>query len=243
MSDTFQVRAQGPGPGAERLRPAPQSRDHRERSQAATEQPVRAETSAGLRAQSHGLRRAAAGLVLAGSLATSGCLFGGKPKPPRVFVPPPVAAKVPPEPAPPVLPPAPDLEPPVEAPASVAGTGTLPSPPAPPKPAPPVKPPKAPETTATVTPPPPEPPKPAQIFSPEEQRAYSRQFEESMDRVRGNLALLEGRNLTAEQRDVVKQIRTFQIQAEQARGSDLLTAVNLARRADLLAKDLLGRLP
>jgi len=32
-------------------------------------------------------------------------------------------------------------------------------------------------------------------------------------------------------------------QAEQTREQDLVTAVNLARRADLLAKDLLERLP
>ncbi len=192
------------------------------------------------------LPRVAATLVLAGSLAASGCLFGSKTKPPRVFVPPPVSAKLPPEPAPaPELPPPPGVNPPVESGTTVAGTGELPSPPAPPpKPTPPAKPPKPPEeTTATVTTPAPAPPRPAQIFSPEEQRAYSKQFDESMDRVKTALGQLEGKSLTAEQRDVVKQIRTFQIQAEQAREADLLTAVNLARRADLLAKDLLGRLP
>jgi len=36
---------------------------------------------------------------------------------------------------------------------------------------------------------------------------------------------------------------TLQKQAEQARQEDLLTAVSLARRADQLAQDLLGRLP
>jgi hypothetical protein len=41
----------------------------------------------------------------------------------------------------------------------------------------------------------------------------------------------------------VGRIQTFQKQAEQARELDLVTAVNLARRADLLAQDLIKRLP
>ncbi len=39
------------------------------------------------------------------------------------------------------------------------------------------------------------------------------------------------------------RIRTFQKQAEQAREQDLVTAVSLARRAEVLAQDLVGRLP
>jgi hypothetical protein len=57
------------------------------------------------------------------------------------------------------------------------------------------------------------------------------------------LTKVAGRNLTAEQRDTAKLIQTFLSQAEQAREQDLVTAVNLAKRADLLAKDLLERLP
>jgi hypothetical protein len=44
-------------------------------------------------------------------------------------------------------------------------------------------------------------------------------------------------------RDVADRVRTYLSQAEQARDQDLVTAVNLARRADLLAKDLFERLP
>jgi hypothetical protein len=51
------------------------------------------------------------------------------------------------------------------------------------------------------------------------------------------------RNLTAEQRNRVAQIRDFQTQAKQARVEDLVTAVSLAKHADLLAKDLLDSLP
>jgi len=54
---------------------------------------------------------------------------------------------------------------------------------------------------------------------------------------------VEGKNLTADQKATAERIRTFRKQAEQAREQDLMTAVILARRADLLAKDLLERLP
>jgi hypothetical protein len=55
--------------------------------------------------------------------------------------------------------------------------------------------------------------------------------------------VLAGKNLNAEQGEIAKRIQTFQKQAEQAREQDLVTAVSLARRADLLATDLLKRLP
>jgi len=90
----------------------------------------------------------------------------------------------------------------------------------------------------------PAPPKLAQLYSPEEQREHVRTLDETMERVNRNLAILEGKNLTPEQKEEVERIRTYKKQAEQAREQDLLlTAVSLARRADLLAKDLLERLP
>jgi len=51
------------------------------------------------------------------------------------------------------------------------------------------------------------------------------------------------KNLSAEQRDTVQTITAFQKQAVQAREEDLVTAVNYAKRADVLAKELLARLP
>jgi vacuolar-type H+-ATPase subunit E/Vma4 len=57
------------------------------------------------------------------------------------------------------------------------------------------------------------------------------------------LERIAAKRLNAEQTQAVENIKTFQKQAEQAREQDLLTAANLARRADLLAKDLLERLP
>ena len=86
-------------------------------------------------------------------------------------------------------------------------------------------------------------PKLGQLFSPEELRAHTRTLDESLDRVNRALTLVEGKNLTPDQKEIAERIRTFRKQAEQAREQDLLTAVSLARRADLLAKDLLERLP
>jgi hypothetical protein len=64
-----------------------------------------------------------------------------------------------------------------------------------------------------------------------------------MERVKRALTMVAGKNLTAEQKDIAERVQTYMKQAEQAREQDLVTAVNLARRADLLAKDLLERLP
>jgi hypothetical protein len=86
-------------------------------------------------------------------------------------------------------------------------------------------------------------PRLAQMLTPEEQRENVKALDESLDRVNKYLLILEGKNLTADQKETAERIRTFRKQAEQAREQDLLTAVSLARRADLLAKDLLERLP
>jgi hypothetical protein len=182
-------------------------------------------------------------LILALAAGCSSCRLH-KSKPVRVFVPPPVkpqpAAKEIPE-----LPPAPDIEanaypevPPVATGASMPAAG--PPPPAPRRPAPP---------RAAVPPQPPpvaEPapaPKLGPLFTPEQLREYNRSIEESLDRVKKVLATVAGRSLNPELTSILNRIQTFQKQAEQARESDLVTAVNLARRADLLAQDLIKRLP
>jgi hypothetical protein len=86
-------------------------------------------------------------------------------------------------------------------------------------------------------------PRLGQIFTPEEIREYNRDLDESLDRVRKALGTLRAKNLKRQDGLTVERIRTFQRQAEQARQEDLVTAVSLARRADLLAQDLLKRLP
>lgn len=86
-------------------------------------------------------------------------------------------------------------------------------------------------------------PKIVQIFSPERERQLTREYNDSMDGAQRVLEKAAGKNLTAEQRDKVAQIRDFVTQAKQAKEQDLVTAVSLASHADILAKDLLNRLP
>lgn len=191
-------------------------------------------------------RAAAAALLAAGVLSGSGCILGGKKSPPRrVFVPPPVPARQAPAPLKIDLPHPPEVASENPRPPDLM-SASLPAPNvAPPKPVPPARLPArpSPENAAAAAPPPAAAPKPVQILSSEQQRIYGRQYDESVQSARGVLAVLAGKNLTAEQRGEVNQINAFLRQAEQARESDLSTAVEFARRADLLAKDLLGRLP
>src|SRR5262249_19594548 len=95
----------------------------------------------------------------------------------------------------------------------------------------------------TVTEPTPATPRLGQIFTAEQSREYTKVLEDSAARAQRNLTVIERKRLTAEQGRRVETIRAFLKQAEQARDQDLLTAVNLARRADLLAKDLVESLP
>jgi hypothetical protein len=182
-------------------------------------------------------------LLLALSLGSTSCWFR---KPPRAFIPPPAQQKPAIIAAPPEVPAAPEID--------ANATATLPSdlpsaiPSAPPPPPPPRRPATAaaPRTAPPPAPPPPEtPPLPklGQIFTAAQLREYNQTLDQSLDRVRKALAIAAGKNLNADQNEIVNRIRTFQKQAEQAREQDLVTAVNLARRADLLARDLLGRLP
>jgi hypothetical protein len=109
------------------------------------------------------------------------------------------------------------------------------------RPAPPVAAPK-PSVTGTPTETP-APPRLAQMFTPEELKENTRTLDECLERVNRALTVVEAKNLTADQKETVLRIRTLRKQAEQAREQDLLTAVSLAKRADLFAKDLLERLP
>ena len=110
---------------------------------------------------------------------------------------------------------------------------------------PPPAPPRRPPVVAAPRPAPPPvavespaSPRLGQIFTAEQLRDYNRAFDDSLARVRMILAVAAGRKLTPQQTGIVARIRTFMMQAEQARQQDLVTAVGLARRADVLAQDL-----
>ena len=181
-------------------------------------------------------------LWLAGAVGLSSCAH----KAPRAFNPPPVAAKAP-EPIPPTpeisLPPEVAFEPVVyDFPRQTDSGSQFPELP---------RPTRAPRPAANIpkpTPAPSETPSaPAlrlsQILTPEESRRNLQELDQYMQSVKRALTRVAGRNLTPAQKDIAERVQTYLTQAEQAREQDLVTAVNLARRADLLAKDLLERLP
>jgi hypothetical protein len=179
-----------------------------------------------------------ASFCLALSLFTTGCFFHKAPRP-VAYTPPPPRPRLKPGPAP-VLPDAPDLLLAVQLPAPLPAVfPSLPEFPRPIRTRPPlVAGPKPPPTLPDQ----PAPPKLGEIYTPEKVREYNRQIDESLERVKRASAALAHRQLNAEDGVTMERIRTFQRQAEQARQEDLVTAVNLAKRADLLAQDLLSRL-
>ena len=168
-------------------------------------------------------------------------------KAPRAFNPPPVTAK-----APPPIPPVPEIAPPEEVAFEPAvydfPRQTDPSSQFPDLPRP-ARAPRAPVANVPKPQPVPNetPSAPAlrlsQILTPEESRRNSQEFDQYTDSAKKRLTRVAGRILTPEQKDIAERVQTYLTQAEQAREQDLVTAVNLARRADLLAKDLLDRLP
>lgn len=91
---------------------------------------------------------------------------------------------------------------------------------------------------------PPEAPKPppvprlTQLLTPEEERKFNQEIDESLQRARRNLALISQRALSAEQQIVLERVHAFLQQTIEIRPLDLVTARSLAQRADLLARDL-----
>ncbi|MCS7026568.1 MAG: hypothetical protein NZV14_17360 [Bryobacteraceae bacterium] len=70
----------------------------------------------------------------------------------------------------------------------------------------------------------------------------NRRFEAAAERTRTSLLAIQTKTLNEEHKETLSRIRAFLAQAEQARSQDLLSAVSLAERADLLSRDLLDRL-
>ena len=184
-----------------------------------------------------------AAIVVLGMVSSSSCWFR---KSPAVFTPPPPqaqpkVAETPRLPEPPVVAADPD--------ATLPPTpNSVPEAPAPPKPAPQPKkqtaPPVAPRPATPVVPDQPEPPTLTRMFTPEERRDFNKQIDDSLEKVRRALTTLSKKNLNPDQQAQINTISTFQKQAEQSReAQDLTTAVSLAKRAEVLAEDLLNRLP
>jgi hypothetical protein len=95
---------------------------------------------------------------------------------------------------------------------------------------------------------PPQTPVPAapqltEILTDERRHAIETDFLESVSRAQAVVNRAAGRKLTPRQTQTMQRIRTFLQQAQESRGKDLVTALQLAHRADLLGRDLQRSLP
>jgi hypothetical protein len=165
----------------------------------------------------------------------------GTAKVPDVKKPPVVVETPPQELPPPPQPPKPEPKKPVK---SVRKTAPKPAPTAPPAVTPAQGPPAAP---AEVTPPTPAPetppavdaPKLGEVLTPEQRTQVQTDFELSRTEARKALTQVDAHKLNREQSETAARARNFLAQAERLQESDLRTAAQLARRAQLLAQDIL----
>lgn len=106
--------------------------------------------------------------------------------------------------------------------------------------APVVYPPKPkPEPAQVPAPPPPAPPAFGQILTPLQQTEFHRSYQVSAQFSRQTLGQLSGRALSRGQAETANRIRSFLSQADEIQSKDPAVAAQLARRAELLARDLL----
>lgn len=186
------------------------------------------------------MRIVAAVLVGFGCATSAGCWFKKKAAPAVVVSKPPVRPLVlPQKPPPPAI-----AEPAVE----IAGPPELPSltfPSGEPKVAPPPKPRRRPAHAAAQGPAAqPESAEPVPQLKPvltaAERERLSAEYEIRRKRAEAVLARFGTRSLSSQQLETVQRVRSFLRQAEEQFEQDLATAVQLIRRADLLAADLDG---
>jgi hypothetical protein len=104
----------------------------------------------------------------------------------------------------------------------------------------PQPPPKAQPPAHTASPTPVAAPALGQILTEEQKSEYRRSYEVSSEAARKTLSPLSVRKLTPEQKDTLARVQSFLRQADEARGRDWSLAAQLARRAELLAQDLVA---
>jgi len=76
------------------------------------------------------------------------------------------------------------------------------------------------------------------VLTPEQQRQYNSDIDQSIQRAENNLRSITNRQLTNEQKASMEEAQNFVRQAQAARASDLPAAKRLAERADVLAANL-----
>jgi hypothetical protein len=188
--------------------------------------------------------------VIVLSAALNGCLFRKKPAPP--LQPPPLPSPV--QPAPPDPMPVPGVEPPAQE-MQTAPAPSVQEPELPPAPQEPAKP----ATRSGQSPPGPRPaatpdsgPAEAQPAAPKPQLGevvpsaqrvqLMQEYQTAANEARQALEAASGRSLSEEQSAGLVRIRSFLSQAESLSGGDPRAAAELARRALVLARDLLKSL-
>lgn len=187
--------------------------------------------------------------LLAMTISLSGCWFKKKPAIVPVVTPrqqpqAPTPAPPPPQqqetPPPPVVEPAkptpqPEPQAPVQKPSPAPSTPKRrrPAPQTPPQPQPQ-------EAPTPTTPPAAAVPIPqlGELLTPEKRKQYEEECDQRLRRARAVLTQTSGRTLTPSQTESAGRVRSFIRQAEELRGRDIATALQLARRADLLGQDL-----
>ena len=105
-----------------------------------------------------------------------------------------------------------------------------------------IRPSRNPTRAGTRQQPPPPPPAFGQILTPQQQAEFRRSYQQSAQFARQTLSQLSGRALSRDQADTANRIRSFLSQADEAQSKDPSVAAQLARRAELLARDLLNSL-
>ena len=77
-----------------------------------------------------------------------------------------------------------------------------------------------------------------EILTPVQKAELLRSLDQSLMATRQSLSKVKGRPLTSDQAETARLVQSFEEQAESARQTDLSVAVQLAHRAELLARDL-----
>jgi hypothetical protein len=149
----------------------------------------------------------------------------------------PAPAATPPE----VTPPPATVTPPIQVEPPPTPPTTTPTPPAEEPPKPPIRrPPRTPPPSTTASPT--QPPRLGDLLTPQQQRQYNTDIDQSLGRAQASLRSIGGRQLNAEQHERVVQVENFIQQAQATRKSNLPGAKSLAERAEVLARDLVASL-
>jgi len=92
-------------------------------------------------------------------------------------------------------------------------------------------------------PPPPAVPQLGRLITADQRREYNRMISQNVLAAQASLELLQKRPLREAQRSAIERVRSFLVQVDEARRSDLELARSLSDRARLLAEDMVKNMP